>query len=519
MQELKNNYYKVLARKYRPKNFLSLYSQEVLVQTISNAIKYNRLAHAFLLTGIRGVGKTTSARIIAKTINCTSSFIQDDIVLPCEKCNNCTAFNEERHTDIIEMDGASHTGVGDIREIIDDVVYRPLLGRYKIYIIDEVHMLSTNAFNALLKVLEEPPEHVKFIFATTEIHKIPLTIISRCQKFDLKIFQVPALVELLKNICFNENISYENDSLSIIANNAGGSARDAISILDRVISYLDLKENKVIDANTIYQVIGIVDKLEIANMFDLLADSKLEELIALLNNFYEEGKDLVRLFQELLEMTGMIIKLKAIPDLKISYPDNILSICKKNAQHLELSSLSLIWQFLQKAIIELKNCSNQLLTAEIALIRLLYLTGLPDLSVLNNNTVLFVPKEVKVEYPITDFQSLVSLLQREGEIMLYHYLKEAKLVSFEKGNIEIENSRDINKNYNNKICNLLFEWTKERWNVIISDQRGSLSLEDEEINSTLMLKRNVENLSEIKMIQENFPGTKIKKIDNSKIEV
>ena len=228
--------YRVLARKYRPQNFKDLVGQDVLVRTISNAIKTDRVAHAFLLTGIRGIGKTTTARIIAKALNCVGDRTEGDID-PCGECVNCTQITEDRHIDVIEMDAASNTGVDNIRNIIETVSYAPSSAKYKIYIIDEVHMLSKSAFNALLKTLEEPPANVKFIFATTEIKKIPVTILSRCQRFDLKRLDAPMMATHLQNICSQESVEIDEEALNLIAISAGGSVRDALSLLDRTISH------------------------------------------------------------------------------------------------------------------------------------------------------------------------------------------------------------------------------------------------------------------------------------------
>lgn len=262
------------ARKYRPKNFKELLGQEVLTKTLSYCINNKKLTGAILLTGIRGVGKTSSARIVAKTVNCTS-LLNDNLnnALPCELCKNCESFNKNTHPDIIEIDAASRTGVDDVREIIESSEYRPLLGEYKICVIDEVHILSKNAFNALLKLIEEPPPHVIFIFATTEVQKIPLTVLSRCQRYDLRRLSIEEILTLLKNIAQNENLKFEEEALKIIALKSEGSARDATGILDQASSYIHhMDQNDIITAKSVNQMLGLVQISTILRLVRLIID-------------------------------------------------------------------------------------------------------------------------------------------------------------------------------------------------------------------------------------------------------
>ncbi|MCH2038142.1 MAG: DNA polymerase III subunit gamma/tau, partial [Rickettsiales bacterium] len=295
--------YKVLARKYRPALFADLIGQEALVRTLSNAIRTNRIAHAFLLTGIRGVGKTTTARIIARALNCTDeSKVKGETVEPCGRCDNCIAIKNDRHPDVIEMDAASRTGVGDIREIIESVKYLPNTAEYKIYIIDEVHMLSNSAFNALLKTLEEPPKHVKFIFATTEIRKIPVTIISRCQRFDLKRIGFEQLSSHLKNICEKEGAAIEEPALQLITKAAEGSVRDSLSLLDQAISYMDA--GQPISESIVRNMLGTNDKTVLFDLFEKTLGNQLPEALKQLSQMYDNGHDPVMILQDLLEITN-----------------------------------------------------------------------------------------------------------------------------------------------------------------------------------------------------------------------
>ena len=371
--------YKVLARKYRPKDFDTLVGQPVLVRTISNAIKIDRIAHAFLLTGIRGVGKTTTARIIAKIVNCTNLQFKNDIAIPCHQCVSCCAFDLEKHPDIIEMDAASRTGIGDIREIIENANYLPLIGKIKFYIIDEVHMLSNSAFNALLKTLEEPPAHVKFIFATTELKKIPITVLSRCQRFDLRRLTSIELLEHLKNIMAKERLQANDDSLTIIANHSGGSVRDSLSLLDQAIANSYSENDNVITEQIVRQMLGISNRPRLYDLFLSIITSNIAASLAQLNALYQEGSDPVNLLEELLEITHLVNKYKLDSRLFDNLPMSSFEQDQLNmlANKLEISYLSTLWQMLLKAITELKIASNSLNALEMVIIRLAYSANLP----------------------------------------------------------------------------------------------------------------------------------------------
>ena len=308
---LLDTHYRVLARKYRPTNFDELIGQEAMVRTLSNAIETGRLAHAFILTGVRGVGKTTTARIIAKALNCTGPDGQGGpTITPCGVCENCKAIAESRHVDVMEMDAASRTGVDDIREIIDGVRYASTNARYKIYIIDEVHMLSRNAFNALLKTLEEPPEHVKFIFATTEIRKVPVTVLSRCQRFDLRRVSIEELSRHFKTIADKEGCEIEDVALAMIARAAEGSVRDGLSLLDQAFAH---GAGKVTEEQ-VRDMLGLADRAQILDLYQACMKGDVAAALTMLRHQYDHGADPVVIFQDMLELTHWLTRLKVVPD-------------------------------------------------------------------------------------------------------------------------------------------------------------------------------------------------------------
>lgn len=368
--------YRVLARAYRPSTFSELIGQEALVRTLSNAIQSGRLAHAFLLTGIRGIGKTTTARIIAKALNCLGVDGQGGATTdPCGVCDNCKSITEDRHVDVMEMDAASHTGVGDIRDLIETVHYMPVSARYKVYIIDEVHMLSTSAFNALLKTLEEPPPHVKFIFATTEIRKIPLTILSRCQRFDLRRVNNEELAAHLHKICEKEGVIPDASALALIAGASEGSVRDSLSLLDQAISHGE----GTISAAYVQEMLGMADKARVMDLFDALMQGDMPQTLAVLNDMYNAGADPVLLLQDLLELTHLVTRMKIVPALKddISLPELSRTRGSVFAEKLAMPVLARCWQMLLKGVGEVQYAPNPLMAAEMVLVRIAHVAELP----------------------------------------------------------------------------------------------------------------------------------------------
>ena len=371
-----DNQYVILARKYRPQNFDDLLGQDALVQTLTNAIQNNRLHHAYILTGIRGVGKTSTARIIAKALNCIGPDGKGGpTVHPCGVCENCKAITAGRHIDVMELDAASRTGVDDIREILDGVRYKPTNARYKIYIIDEVHMLSKNAFNALLKTLEEPPSHVIFIFATTEIRKVPVTILSRCQRFDLQRLKIEELMKMFHKIIEAEKINAEEEALLMLAKAADGSARDATSLLDQAIS-LGLGNVKV---DVVKNMIGIADRSTTFELFESLTSGQVDHAVELLRQQYSNGANPSTILQDLIDVTHLVAKTRIIPS---SLDDPSLSeeertFAKKMAAAVSIAILSKIWQMMIKGISEMQIAPVQIDALEMILIRIAYAANLP----------------------------------------------------------------------------------------------------------------------------------------------
>ena len=369
--------YRVLARKYRPQGFKSLIGQDALVRTISNAIAQNKLAQAYILTGIRGIGKTTSARIIAKALNCIGPDGNGGMTPdPCGVCKHCTEIANGSHVDVIEMDAASNTGVDNIREIIEGARYAPLSARYKIYIIDEVHMLSKGAFNALLKLLEEPPERVKFIFATTEIRKVPVTILSRCQRFDLKRIDTATLADYFKEICKKENVTFEDTAITLIAKAADGSVRDGLSLLDQAIAH----GNGSVTQDQVREMIGLADKGALFDLYELLMKGDMPAVLKTTENLYNLGTDPLTLTNDLLDLTHWLTQIKITPDV---LNDDILSEQEKTrgkqlADNLSVSTLSRTWQMLLKGNSEVKFSESPIKALEMLLVRLAYASDLPS---------------------------------------------------------------------------------------------------------------------------------------------
>ena len=368
--------YQVLARKYRPETFVDLVGQDAMVRTLRNAFEADRIAQAFIMTGIRGTGKTTTARIIAKGMNCIGADGKGGPTTdPCGQCENCLAIMEGRHVDVMEMDAASRTGVDDIREIIDSVHYRAASARYKIYIIDEVHMLSTNAFNALLKTLEEPPAHVKFIFATTEIRKVPVTVLSRCQRFDLRRIEPEVMIALLTKIASAEKASITNEALALITRAAEGSARDAQSLLDQAISH-GAGETTV---DQVRAMLGLADRGRVMDLFDMIMRGDASGALWELGAQYSDGADPLAVLRDLAEITHWVSVVKITPgateDPTISPDDRIRG--QEFAEGLSMRVLTRTWQLLLKALEEVANAPNAMMAAEMAIIRLTHVADLP----------------------------------------------------------------------------------------------------------------------------------------------
>ena len=545
MVEDSDNQYVVLARKYRPQTFDDLLGQDALVQTLTNAIKNNRLHHAYILTGIRGVGKTTTARIIAKALNCTGKDGQGGpTIKPCGMCENCKAIAAGRHIDVMELDAASRTGVDDIREILDGVRYKPTNARYKIYIIDEVHMLSKNAFNALLKTLEEPPSHVKFIFATTEIRKVPITVLSRCQRFDLQRLSIEDLMTLFTRILEKEKIATDAQALQIIAKAADGSARDGLSMLDQAIS---LGAGKV-ETEIVKNMIGLADRNKTFELFELLVNGKTSELLANVEEQYNNGANPLTILQDLVNIAHMLAKAKIIPSSvdDISLSESEKDLCKRLAPQISIAVLSKVWQMLIKGISELAIAPVQIDAVEMILIRIAYSANLPTpyelLNDVKKNSSLGVSTPVaavphiatvapalekknnlsvapdmpeQTAQPSNNItfakpEELIDYLENHKKILMACALKQdVSIVEFRDGYIKMVTDAKINTDFVMNLHKALLEATGKEWKIDSSHGALGITIASKEKTAEEEYKRNVCEYPLVKAILAEFKGAKI----------
>lgn len=538
-EENKDNQYVVLARKYRPQNFEDLLGQDALVQTLTNAIKNNRLHHAYILTGIRGVGKTTTARLIAKALNCTGLDGKGGPTIhPCGVCENCKAIAAGRHIDVMELDAASRTGVDDIREILDGVRYKPTNARYKIYIIDEVHMLSKNAFNALLKTLEEPPAHVKFIFATTEIRKVPVTVLSRCQRFDLQRLTIEDLTKLFNKIVAAENLKAEDEALHMIAKAADGSARDGLSLLDQAISL----GAGVVKTDIVKEMIGLADRSQTFELFEKLVLGDTKETIIKLQEQYKNGANPTTLLQDLINITHLLAKTKLVPsfvnDPSLSEAEK--ELCQKLGAKVSIAVLSKMWQMMIKGLGELQVAPVQIDALEMILIRIAYSASLPTPYELlndvkkNSNLSLSRPAAAATSAPAPVFREapaaepdselsdtpkfqafdrltdLVNYLEQKKMPLAEYALKNDVSVSeFSNGFIKMTVSEKIHPDFILNLHKILTEATGLTWKIELSRGALGVTLADLERAAEEEEKRNIMEYPLVKAIMAEFKGAKI----------
>ena len=504
---------KVLALKYRPQTFEDLIGQDVVSETILNSIKANKLPNAYLFTGIRGVGKTTIARIVAKSLNCSKG-----IENKCkEKCSNCDAITNSNHIDVLEMDAASKTGVDDVRELIEFSRYGPTSSKYKIFIIDEVHMLSKQAFNALLKTLEEPPAYLKFIFATTEIKKIPITVVSRCQRFDLSRVKSKELFEFIKKIKQKEGGKVTDEVLKLIVKISEGSVRDALSLLDRAL--LSITGNKELDIKDAQKIFGYFDKSQLIDLFNLILKGDENKVVESYRKIYDQGVEPKIFMNDFLEILYYFKNINSISidSTNFSINDDEFKRIKEISANIDSEVMILFWQFTIKSLGELDIVSNQHLSIEMFLIRLIYLhTFKPqnenknDNKNINNqessnkeeitskminnetiNQIKTVSQEKKVklqaqldtkvisEIKIESFTELLSICLEKKEIKLkYELEKNVNVVKFENGRIEISFNDNLDKDFVKELSAKLLEWTNQRWIISFSKQQGEMSIKE-----------------------------------------
>ena len=553
---MENKTYTVLALKYRPQNFDELIGQDVMVQTISNSIKLDKLPNAYLLTGIRGVGKTTTARLIAKALNCLKGI---DKICKTNPCENCKSISNSNHMDVIEMDAASKTGIDDVRELIESGKYNPTIAKYKIFIIDEVHMLSKQAFNGLLKTLEEPPPHLKFIFATTEVKKIPITIISRCQRFDLSRVSIQILFDNLKKISKLEKGNITDEALKLIAKTSEGSVRDSLSLLDRALISQNHTE-KTVDENHVRQMLGIADRSRILEILQLLIKGDQKKTISQLRELVKEGLDPSNFLNDLLEVIHFVLQKKELDhsnqDLPLSETENemINSISKA----VNTSTLIMFWQFILKSLDELSIVSNQILSLEMLIIRLIHLKDSPSYEAVldslkkeNNNEIEkdfkttnlitrseqskiskdqiktttqtkldtdFLKenksKDIYLKEKINTFEDLIEISSLKKEISLkYDLERNVNLVKFEDGKIDISFNEKLGKDFVRKLSEKLHEWTGKRWVITLTKEIGQKSFLEKKIIDNNKIIEDEKKGNTYKKFKSIFPDAELINVD------
>ncbi len=534
-EKINDNQYVVLARKYRPQNFEDLLGQDALVQTLTNAIQNNRLHHAYILTGIRGVGKTTTARLIARALNCIGEDGKGGPTIhPCGVCDNCKAIASGRHMDVMELDAASHTGVDDVRELLDSARYAPTNGRYKIYIIDEVHMLSKGAFNALLKTLEEPPSHVKFIFATTEIRKVPVTILSRCQRFDLQRLSIETLTHLFDKILKNENIPADTETLQIIAKAADGSARDGLSLLDQAI----VLSNGAIKTDVVKKMLGLADRSQTLSLFENLVKGNMEDVLNAISEQYTNGATPMIILQDLINITHDMAKIKIVPQLLNS---TSLSEVEKNtftdlSGKCSLAILSKIWQMLIKGITEINIAPSSVEALEMILLRVAYSASMPTpyeilTDVKKNSSLIINSQQNTAEnekkndigniplYTFNTVDDLLKYLEKSKKALLEYSIKnDVTIHEFTNGRIAMSISSNIHQDFIISLHKLLNELTNKKWEIDIVKGEVTETIADKEKSVVEASRKNVTEYPLVKKILEEFKGAKIETIVRKNLE-
>jgi DNA polymerase-3 subunit gamma/tau len=517
--------YRVLARKYRPQTFSELIGQEPMVRTLANAIKRDRLAHAFLMTGVRGVGKTSTARLIAKALNCVGSDGQGGPTIdPCGQCEPCQAIAEGRHIDVIEMDAASHTGVDDVREIIEAVRYAAVSARYKIYIIDEVHMLSRNAFNALLKTLEEPPAHVKFLFATTEVEKLPVTVLSRCQRFDLRRIPVDLLQDHYAAICVKEGVEAEEEALHIIANAAEGSARDGLSILDQAIAHADLDSEGKVTAERVRDMLGLADKGAQRRLFTLMIGGEGKEMLAAIEDQYALGVEPLALMRGLMNLTHRITVAQVSGAEADAPTQEERTELGELAQKLSPGQLHRLWQLLLKGHDEVRQAPDPLVSAKMALLRVMHAADMPDPGKLAKRIEELAEKGISVS-PATDaaggsgneptsqaldWSKLVKQIEDSGQLRVAQMMRDwIGVIELSPGKLVYRIANGLVDNPGPEIRDVLFKLTGRRWQVELGDGEAAPTLREQAEAAKVEAKAKLKEHPLVKAAFEAFPDAEL----------
>ncbi|MBR0907589.1 DNA polymerase III subunit gamma/tau [Bradyrhizobium liaoningense] len=553
--------YRVLARKYRPSSFDDLIGQEAVVRTVSNAFETGRIPQAWILTGVRGVGKTTTARILARALNYEmpdGSVKGPTISMPTLGVH-CQAIMESRHMDVLEMDAASHTGVDDVRQINDSVRYAPASARYKVYIIDEVHMLSTAAFNAFLKTLEEPPEHAKFVFATTEIRKVPVTVLSRCQRFDLRRVEADVLMKHLANIAAKESVEIEPEALGIIARAAEGSVRDSLSLLDQAIAHAAGQ----VKADAVRQMLGLADRTRVIDLFDSLARGDIAAAFKEFRDQYDVGADPIVVLSDLAEFVNFVTRVKIVPATadNVAYGETERVRARDFASKISMRVLSRMWQMLLKGITEVQAATRPAAAAEMVLVRIAYVADLPTpdeaIRMLEQNgggspvvsggsaarsapsapVASAAPVRMPTSSPasfgggaarpqmaapapdpqgaapvlrVTSFTQLVALAGQKRDIMTKSALEgDMRLVRFEEGRLEVALEPNASKTMISELAKKFELWTGRRWTVIVSNEQGQPTLRSVNQAAKQEHARTAEADPRVQEVLSRFPGAKV----------
>ena len=530
---------KVLALKYRPKIFKELIGQKIISDTIINSIKANKIPNAYLFTGIRGVGKTTIARIVAKSLNCLN-----EVENLCEKdlCINCEGITKSNHMDVLELNGADKTSINDIRDLIEFSRYGPTSSKYKIFIIDEVHQISSSAFNALLKILEEPPTYLKFILATTEIKKVPITIVSRCQRFDLSRVKSEDLFQFIKKVKDKENGSVSDAALKLIVKISEGSVRDALSLLDR--GMLSLNDKKELDLSEAQKIFGFFDKSQLIDMFDFVLQGNEKKVLEIYKKIFDQGISPRVFINDFLELIYYFKNINSLTleSTNFSLNDEEFSKIKKISNSIDNKILILFWQFTIKTMEEIEIVSNQNLSIEMYLMRLIYLSPIKQrLDVENKNDVKlslekdfdYVSKndlvdqiknitqekktkpendtDIKAEKKIINtFKNLLDICNEKKEVKLkYELEKNVNLVNFERNRIEISFNDNLDKSFVKELSLKLYEWTGDRWIITLSKSKGDMSVKQKEMNKKAQLIVDAKNTELYQKLLKKFPDANL----------